>query len=132
MAFIIKGKQPNNIQNKIKINATHFFAFTRYKNMKAKFTLIELVIAITISLIIFRYIWAKELIESENALIQSIGLPAYSKYVLTIPLVALLYYSIFQRESFKAKIEGRHVVRKGVLIFALCGVAIAIIYIGSI
>jgi len=100
--------------------------------MKAKFTLIELVIAITISLIIFRYIWAKELIESENALIQSIGLPAYSKYVLTIPLVALLYYSIFQRESFKAKIEGRHVVRKGVLIFALCGVAIAIIYIGSI
>lgn len=97
--------------------------------MKTKYSWIELVIVSAIALIICRFIWAKEFIEVENAFIQSFGLPIYSKYFLTIPLVAFVYFGIFQKEANKARIKGKPVVGKGVLIFALCGISVAIVYI---
>jgi hypothetical protein len=92
--------------------------------MNNKYTYLELVIASIIILMVARYIWARELIEAENVLMQSMGLPSYFKYFITAPLVAFMYYRIFQREKVKAKRRGVPLVSKGILIFAVAGISV--------
>ncbi len=92
---------------------------------ESRYSLVEILIAVAVVAICARYIWAKEIIELENSAIASLGLPIYSKYLLTVPLFALLVYGIYRRESFKARSEGRSLVRKSVILAAVILLAVA-------
>ncbi len=95
--------------------------------MKSKYSWTEIAILLAIVLILGRYIWAKELIDAENSLIEAMGIPAYFKYFLTVPLALFVYYGIYKGE---ARSNGKPIVGKPVTIFSIAGLSIAIIYLG--
>jgi len=67
--------------------------------MIPKYSWTEIVILLATLLLLGRYIWAKELMDAENSLVEAMGIPAYFKYFLTAPIVLLVYYNIYKREA---------------------------------
>ena len=87
------------------------------KNMVAKISWVEVLIAIAVLAIIARYIWAKELIEFENSLFEGVGLSSNVKYFITVPLVGYLFYRLYKKEEYKAKLNGKNIISKPVVGF---------------
>lgn len=87
------------------------------KNIGTKISWLEVLVAIAVLAIIARYIWAKELIEFENSLFEGVGLSSSVKYFITVPLVGYLYYRLYKKEEFKAKLNGKNIIGKPVIAF---------------
>ena len=90
------------------------------------FTWIEYVIVLTLLLIFARFYWAQELYEFEQSLFVSLGISENYKYLVTVPLAALVFLDIYLREKRKAK--GECVVRNRVLGFVAISTIFIIIY----
>lgn len=97
-------------------------------NKEKGFTIIEVVVALVIILTIARFIWASELAAIENQIISSFGLPVWSKYLLTVPLAILWFYSFYQRQKLQTS-PGQPVVRKSVIIASTITVTAVVLYL---
>jgi hypothetical protein len=95
------------------------------KNKSTNLSWVEILVSIAVALIIARYIWAKELIEFENSLFETIGISITVKYFITVPLVTFLFYRLYKREVLKAKIKGNSVV--GLPVLAFVGVSFIVV-----
>ncbi len=91
------------------------------------YTWIEVAIAICMLLIIARFYWVKELYELEKSFFVSIGVSESLKYLITVPLAFLYFFSIYKRE--KKKSNGDPVVSKYVLIFSATSILAAVLYL---
>ena len=87
------------------------------KNIGAKISWVEILVGTAVLAIIARYIWAKELIEFENSLFENIGLNSNVKYFITVPLAGYLFYRLYKKEEYKAKLSGKNIISKPVVAF---------------
>jgi hypothetical protein len=99
------------------------------RNRTLPFTWIEIAITIAILLIIARYYWARELLEFEKTFFSSLGLNENLKYIITVPVALLCYFSLFKREKEKANSQGKPIVSKYVLLFAGFSILGVILYL---
>jgi hypothetical protein len=96
--------------------------------MKLRYSWTEIAILLATAIIIGRYIWAKELLIAENSFLESMDIPAYTKYFLTVPIALFVFYRIYEREAVKARVNGKPIVSKSVAIFSIAGFSAAVIY----
>ena len=87
------------------------------KYIDSKISWVEILVASAVLAIIARYIWAKEFIEFENSLFEGVGLSSNVKYFITVPLVGYLYYRLYKKEEYKAKLKGQSVISKPMVAF---------------
>jgi len=94
------------------------------------YTVIEWVLAAAFLLLVgsfaARLTWAPEIQAFEDSLFGALGLPNSWKYVLTVPLAAYWFWSVYARERSKAQAAGVPVVRPAVAI-AACSVVVSIV-----
>ena len=76
-----------------------------------------------------RFFWAREFLEFESSLFHALGINENWKYIFTIPLAALFYFNIFQKEKYKAGSMGKPVVRKSILIGAVLIILAVTLYL---
>ena len=80
---------------------------------------LDIIIVLAVVLIIFRFIWARELAAYESSLFHSLGVDERVKYFLPVPLAALVLWGHYQDSSRQVKGTGRKVIGRPVIAFAL-------------
>jgi hypothetical protein len=93
-----------------------------------RITWIEVLIVVAILLMIGSMVWRHELVELENRMFESIGLGGPLKYLVSVPIGILYFYSIYRREARKHK----KVIRMPVIVFSiasLIGVALYLVFV---
>jgi len=91
-----------------------------------RFTFIEWLVAVIFLLILARVFFAKELSGFEDSLFTSVHLGGGTKYLVTVPLAAWIYYRLFKREQAAARDKGIRIVRPRILVGAIAVLILAI------
>jgi hypothetical protein len=100
--------------------------------VKQSFSWIEVVVALAAAIIIARFIWAKELVQLESSIFQSLGIDESTKYFFTVPLFCLVLYGYYKRGALQVKGTGRKVISSPVIIFAVISLIVTAIYLWSL
>ena len=93
----------------------------------------EVAAAVIVIVVVARYIWAREFIAAENAVLESLGLGRGWKYAITVPMAGFVWLRLYQREVLKAAQVGTSVVSKPVIAFALlAGAAVLVLLVAAV